>query len=124
MRLGHLDLPSDTCRAVGEVLGRIGDKWSVLIIVLLSDGPLRFNALRKEIGTISQKMLTMTLRGLERDGFVTRTVTPSIPPKVEYALTDLGRDVRLPLNTLATWALEHREQVAAARAAYDASERQ
>jgi DNA-binding HxlR family transcriptional regulator len=123
MRLGNLDLPSDTCRAVGEVLGRIGDKWSVLIIVLLSDGPMRFNALRNEIGTISQKLLTTTLRGLERDGFVTRTVTPSIPPKVEYALTDLGRDVRRPLNTLANWALEHREQVAAARAAYDASPR-
>lgn len=123
MRLGNLDLTSEACRAVGDVLGRIGDKWSVLIIVLLSDGPLRFSALRNEIGTISQKMLTTTLRGLERDGFVTRTVTPSIPPKVEYALTDLGREVRRPLNALANWALEHRDHVAAARAAYDARAR-
>lgn len=120
MKLGHLDIPSETCRAVGDVLGRIGEKWSVLIIVLLADGPMRFNALRREIGTVSQKMLTVTLRGLERDGYISRTVTPSIPPKVEYALTPLGRDVREPLHAIANWALTHHDDVARARAAYEA----
>jgi len=120
MKLGHLDIPSETCRAVGNVLGRIGDKWSVLIIVLLADGPMRFNGLMREIGTVSQKMLTATLRGLERDGYISRTVTPSIPPKVEYALTTLGNDVRLPLQTIASWALAHHDEVERARAAYDA----
>ncbi|WP_439815207.1 winged helix-turn-helix transcriptional regulator [Zavarzinia sp. CC-PAN008] len=120
MKLGHIELPSATCRAVGQVLARIGDKWSVLVIILLSHRSHRFNELRREIPVVSQKMLTTTLRGLERDGFVTRTVTPSIPPRVDYALTDLGRDVLVPLNAVAHWALEHQETVLAARAAYDA----
>ena len=119
MKLGNLELPSETCRTVGDVLGRIGNKWSVLVIVLLSRGEMRFNELLREIGTVSQKMLTSTLRGLERDGFVTRTVTPSIPPKVEYALTELGRDVLRPMNALAKWALQNRDSIAKARTAYD-----
>ncbi|RKG85615.1 transcriptional regulator [Corallococcus sp. CA049B] len=120
MKLGNLDLPSEVCRSVGDVLGRIGDKWSVLVIVLLADHPLRFSELRRTIGTVSQKMLTATLRGLERDGYLTRTVTPTIPPRVDYALTEMGRDVLVPLNALAHWALARREQVEAARRAYDA----
>ncbi|WP_167509126.1 winged helix-turn-helix transcriptional regulator [Corallococcus sicarius] len=121
MKLGHLDLPSEVCRSVGDVLGRIGDKWSVLVIVMLADGSLRFSELRRAIGTVSQKMLTATLRGLERDGYLTRTVTPTIPPRVDYALTEMGRDVLTPLNALAHWALARREQVEAARRAYDAT---
>ncbi|RKG79429.1 transcriptional regulator [Corallococcus exercitus] len=98
----------------------MGDKWSVLVIVMLAEHPLRFSELRRSIGTVSQKMLTATLRGLERDGYLTRTVTPSIPPRVDYALTEMGRDVLVPLNALAQWALARREQVEAARRAYDA----
>lgn len=119
MKLGNLDLPSEVCRSVGDVLGRIGDKWSVLVIVLLKNGSKRFSELRREIGTVSQKMLTTTLRGLERDGFVKRTVTPTIPPRVDYELTELGRDVLEPLNAMALWALSRREKVEAARKAYD-----
>lgn len=119
MRLGHLNLPSDVCRAVGDVLGRIGDKWAVMIIVMLKQRPLRFSELETRIPTVSKKMLTSTLRHLERDGYVLRTVTPSIPPRVDYELTDMGRDVLVPLSALANWALSHREMVAKARKAYD-----
>lgn len=120
MRLGHLDLPSDVCRSVGDVLGRVGDKWAVLIITMLKDGTLRFGELQRRVPTVSKKMLTATLRGLERDGYLTRTVTPSIPPRVDYGLTAMGRDVLKPLDALARWALDHRTEVEAARRAYDA----
>ena len=83
-----------SCAAVSGVLSRIGDKWSVLIVMLLSDGPKRFNQLRRMIGGVSQRMLTLTLRGLERDGLVTRTVFPTIPPRVDYELTPLGHSLR------------------------------
>lgn len=119
MRLGNLNLAAHECRSLGEVLARIGDKWSVLIIVMLADGGMRFSELRREIGTISQKMLTATLRGLERDGYLTRTVTPTTPPRVDYALTELGRDVLVPVHALATWAAERRPVIEAAREAYD-----
>ena len=92
MKPSPVHLPSD-CRAVSDVLARIGDKWSVLVVSRLGDGPLRFNELRRAIGGISQRMLTLTLRGLERDGLITRTVYPTIPPRVDYALTALGRDL-------------------------------
>ncbi len=120
MRLGNLDIPSDVCRSVGDVLGRIGDKWAVLIMVMLKDGDQRFSDLQRRIPPVSKKMLTVTLRGLERDGYLTRAVTPSIPPRVDYALTPMGRDVLRPLNALAQWALDHRLDVESARAAYDA----
>ncbi|MFO1237548.1 MAG: helix-turn-helix domain-containing protein [Alphaproteobacteria bacterium] len=120
MRLGNLNLPSEVCRSVGDVLGRIGDKWAVLIMVMLKEGDQRFGDLQRRIPPISKKMLTATLRGLERDGYLTRTVTPSIPPRVDYALTEMGRDVLKPLNALAQWALDHRTKVEAARRAYDA----
>jgi DNA-binding HxlR family transcriptional regulator len=119
MKLSNLCLPPDVCTSVGDVLGRIGNKWSVLIIVMLDEGPLRFTELRKRIGSVSQKMLTLTLRGLERDGYLKRTVTPSIPPRVDYELTTLGRDVMVPLMGLASWALGRRGAVEAARKRYD-----
>ena len=86
------DLPVETCRTLTATLARVGDKWSMLTIVSLEDGGLRFNALRRRIG-VSQKVLTSTLRGLERDGYITRAVTPTKPPRVDYELTDMGREV-------------------------------
>jgi DNA-binding HxlR family transcriptional regulator len=109
------------CRTVSETLARIGDKWSVLVVVRLGEGPMRFNQIRREIGGISQKMLTTTLRGLERDGYLTRTVTPSIPPRVDYALTDLGRDLLAPIRGLETFARRNQARIASARAAFDRS---
>src|ERR1700736_5486935 len=91
-----LRVPED-CRAVSEVLARVGDKWTVLVVTVLGDGPKRFNELRRALGSISQRMLTLTLRGLERDGLVTRTVFPTIPPRVDYALTRLGHSLLEPV---------------------------
>ena len=121
MTPGDTHLPSD-CRRVGAVLSRVGDKWSVLVVSLLADGPMRFNALKRRIGGISQRMLTLTLRGLERDGLVTRTLYPQVPPRVEYALTDLGRDLLGPVSALAGWALENQHRMEDARAAFDAAD--
>ncbi|MFY2560772.1 winged helix-turn-helix transcriptional regulator [Corallococcus terminator] len=118
---GTLDLPADVCRAVGDVLGRIGDKWAVLIIRMLTERSMRFNELRRAIPAVSQKMLTTTLRNLERDGYLTRSVTPTAPPRVDYALTALGRDVMVPMNQLAEWALAHRGHVERARKKFDAA---
>ena len=92
MKPRHNGLPAD-CRAISDVLARVGDKWSVLVVTRLGERPLRFNEMRRAIGGISQRMLTLTLRGLERDGLVTRTVFATIPPRVDYALTPLGRDL-------------------------------
>ena len=108
------------CRAVSGILSRIGDKWSVLIVMLLSNGPKRFSELRRTIGGISQRMLTLTLRGLERDGLVTRTVFPTIPPRVDYELTPLGQSLRGPVQTLGKWAFEHQRVILNARATFDA----
>ena len=120
MKPSNVRLTGD-CRPVGEILARIGDKWSVLVVTRLGKGPLRFSELRRELHGISQKMLTATLRGLERDGFVTRTVTPIIPPRVDYELTDLGRDLLVPVSALGSWAIRNKERVEAARQAYDHS---
>ena len=119
MPLGHPD-KVETCTAMGDILNRIGDKWSVMIVGYLTRRTMRFNELRHAIGGISQRMLTLTLRNLERDGLVTRTVYPEIPPRVEYQLTDLGRTLTEPLNALWDWAAAHQSEVAAARQAYDA----
>lgn len=108
------------CRAVSEILNRVGDKWSVLIVATLADGSKRFNELRREIPSISQRMLTLTLRGLERDGLVSRTVTPTIPPRVDYELTDLGRSLQGPVMALAEWAMANIEAVYEAQARFDA----
>jgi DNA-binding HxlR family transcriptional regulator len=110
----------ESCPAVRDVLNRVGDKWSVLIVQLLGDGPKRFSELRHTIEGISQRMLTLTLKGLERDGLVTRTVYPTIPPKVEYDLTDLGRTLRKPIQALAVWAHDNREKIQQARNRYEA----
>ena len=107
------------CRLVGPVLARIGDKWSVLVVMTLGDGPRRFTALKRAIGGISQRMLTFTLRGLERDGLVTRTVFPSVPPRVEYELTELGRSLRAPVMALGNWAFAHIPEIEAARRRFD-----
>ncbi|MFI6284049.1 winged helix-turn-helix transcriptional regulator [Streptomyces sp. NPDC051018] len=100
---------------VTDVLRRVGDKWSILVIVLLGRRPYRFNELHRGIETISQRMLTRTLRGLENDGLVHREVFPTVPPGVEYSLTPLGRSLLEPLSALADWVMEHRGAVAAAR---------
>jgi len=91
------------CRIVANVLDRIGDKWTIMVVGALSDGPMRFNAMMRKIGGVSHRMLTLTLRGLERDGMVLRTAYPTIPPKVEYELTALGRSLIVPLMTALEW---------------------
>jgi DNA-binding HxlR family transcriptional regulator len=102
------------------VLARIGDKWSLQVVITLADGQKRFSELRRSIEGISQRMLTLTLRGLERDGLITRTVFPTVPPRVDYELTPLGRTLIEPVHTLAKWANEHREPIQQARARFDA----
>ena len=111
---------SAECQAVNSVLARVGDKWSVLIVSLLGDGPRRFSQIKRMVGGISQRMLTLTLRGLERDGLVTRTVFPTVPPRVDYELTDLGRSLWVPVGALGGWARENQPKIEAARQAYDA----
>jgi DNA-binding HxlR family transcriptional regulator len=118
MKPSHTQLPSD-CRAVSDVLARIGDKWSVLVVSRLGEGPRRFNELRRSIGGISQRMLTLTLRGLERDGLITRTAFPTIPPRVDYALTALGRDLLTPVSALGAWAIRNQPKIAKAREQFD-----
>ena len=120
MKPRHKGLPSD-CRAVSDVLARVGDKWSVLVVTRLGGGSLRFNELRRSIGGISQRMLTLTLRGLERDGLITRTVFPTVPPQVEYALTALGRDLLQPVSALGDWALRNQAKIARARDQFDSA---
>ncbi|BBB99556.1 DNA-binding HxlR family transcriptional regulator [Bradyrhizobium japonicum] len=127
----HIDVTAETglprgpgthqdCRGVASVLSRVGDKWSVLVIMLLRDGPRRFNELKRTINGISQRMLTLTLRGLERDGLVTRTVFPTIPPRVDYELTDLGRGLAVPVMALGEWAFAHLPEIEGARNDFDA----
>jgi DNA-binding HxlR family transcriptional regulator len=113
----------DVCRMVSETLARIGDKWTVLVVELLcgGKGPMRFNEIRRTIGSISQRMLTLTLRGLERDGLVTRTVYPTIPPRVDYELTKLGHTLRGPLVAVAEWARANRPAIDEARKLFDAT---
>jgi DNA-binding HxlR family transcriptional regulator len=108
------------CRALAQVLDRIGDKWTVLVVGILSGGPQRFTTILRTIGGVSHRMLTLTLRGLERDGLVTRTVYPSIPPKVEYELTDLGCSLIEPLKSLSSWGRKNRPAIEDARIRFDA----
>ena len=130
--VGHTDVPAldqpanaapehstGGCRAVAPVLNRVGDKWSMLIIMTLSAGPRRFNELKRQIDGISQRMLTLSLRGLERDGLVSRTVTPSIPPRVDYELTELGISLREPVKGLGEWAIAHIDCIRAAQRRFD-----
>jgi DNA-binding HxlR family transcriptional regulator len=118
MKPGHMHVTED-CRAVSDVLQRIGDKWSIPVVGRLGPGPMRFSELRTVIGGISQKMLTTTLRSLERDGFVTRTAFATIPPRVDYELTDLGRELLVPVNALGDWARDNIVRINAARARFD-----
>jgi DNA-binding HxlR family transcriptional regulator len=113
------DHRSTDCRAVSSVLARVGDKWSVLIIVLLGDGPKRFNEIKRMVGGISQRMLTLTLRGLERDGLVTRTIFPTIPPRVDYELTKLGRSLQTAVVPLGSWAQTHIADINKAQDKFD-----
>jgi DNA-binding HxlR family transcriptional regulator len=119
---GHTD-DTENCRVVADVVARIGDKWTVYVVRLLSDGTMRFNEIKRAIPAISQRMLTLTLRGLERDGLVVRTVYPTIPPRVDYELTELGRTLIETLRELGDWALANRAKVEKARAAFDAKEK-
>ncbi len=108
-----------SCMLVSDVLARVGSKWSILIIGALGHGPRRFSELKRDVQGISQRMLTLTVRGLERDGLIERTVTPSIPPRVDYALTDLGRSLLKPVSALGEWAVENRAAVERARLVFD-----
>jgi len=116
------DPSSPVCRTISTLLSRIGDKWTVLVVQTLAEGPRRFNELRREIPSVSQRMLTLTLRNLERDGLVNRTVTPSIPPRVDYELTELGQSLQKPICGLANWATENVEAIHDAQAKYDAAQ--
>src|SRR6476660_6960708 len=114
------DPSNPVCRTISTLLARIGDKWTVLVVQTLGDGSRRFNELRREIPSVSQRMLTLTLRNLERDGLVNRTVTPTIPPRVDYELTALGKSLQKPICGLATWAIDHVDAIHQAQARYDA----
>jgi DNA-binding HxlR family transcriptional regulator len=115
---GNLHVPED-CRAVSEVLSRVGDKWTILVVSELGNGRKRFNEIRRALGSISQRMLTLTLRGLERDGLVTRTVFPTIPPRVDYELTGLGRSLLEPVSGIGLWARQNRSAIQEARQRFD-----
>ena len=128
MSVGHTDVPvpldlHDDC-PVREVLDRVGDKWSVMVIVLLGQRTHRFNELHRAVEGISQRMLTLTVRALERDGLVNRTVYPTVPPRVDYELTELGQTLLVPLGALSTWANDHRGDIQAAREKHDRQSRQ
>ena len=113
----NLHVPED-CRAVSEVLSRVGDKWTILVVSELGNGPKRFNEIRRALGSISQRMLTLTLRGLERDGLVTRTVTPTVPVTVTYDVTDLGISLQRVMLGLKEWAEAHMGDVLTNREHY------
>jgi DNA-binding HxlR family transcriptional regulator len=111
---------NDDCRVVIQMLDRIGDKWTVLVVDALQDGPVRFNALMRSVDGISHRMLTLTLRSLEADGLVLRTAYATIPPRVDYALTELGRSLIEPLAALAIWVKQNRSAIEKARMRYQA----
>ena len=113
------DPTSPVCRTISTLLSRIGDKWTVLVVGTLGEGSRRFNELRREIPSVSQRMLTLTLRNLERDGLVSRTVTPSIPPRVDYELTKLGHSLLKPIMAMSQWAIDNIEEIHGAQAQFD-----
>jgi DNA-binding HxlR family transcriptional regulator len=113
------DFGTDDCRALSSILARVGDKWTVLIVVLLGDGSKRFNEIRRMVGGISQRMLTFTLRGLGRDGLVTRTVYPTTPPRVDYELTILGSTLWKAVEPLSSWARAHLREILTSRNQFD-----
>ena len=119
MTVQLLNPSSEDCRNLSSILARVGDKWTVLIVVLLGDGPKRFNEIKRMVGGISQRMLTFTLRGLERDGLVTRTVFPTTPPRVEYELTQLGSTLWEAVEPLSSWARTHVSKILTSREKFD-----
>ena len=127
MKHEHTDVPalppnahlSKECRGVDAVFSRVGEKWSVLLIMLLRDRSRRSNELKRMVGGISQRMLTLTLRGLERDGLIMRTVYPTVPPRVDYELTPLGHELSEPVRALGEWAHKHQAEIETARQSYD-----
>lgn len=110
---------TEVCGTIADLLARVGDKWSLLIVTTLGAGPLRFNELRRRIGGISQKMLSSTLKVLERDGLISRSVIATVPPQVEYALTELGQELLQPVSALAEWTSANTPRIMAARAEFD-----
>ena len=118
------DPTNPVCRTISTLLSRIGDKWTVLVVTSLGGGSKRFNELRREIPSVSQRMLTLTLRNLERDGLVRRTVTPSIPPRVDYELTELGRSLQAPICGLVTWSMNNVGAIHEAQERYDSDHAQ
>lgn len=117
-----IEIQSSDCQKISQVLARVGEKWSILIIMMLSGGPRRFTELKRSINGISQRMLTLCLRGLERDGLVNRNVIAVMPPHVEYSLTPLGVSLTKPVIALGSWASDHIADIDAARAAFDQQE--
>lgn len=119
MSNGGSDDGSANCKALTQILDRIGDKWTIMVVGALSHGTMRFNELQRRIPGISHKMLTTTLRGLERDGLVRRTAFATIPPRVDYNLTVAGQSLKEPLLTLAAWAREHHDSIVNSREIFD-----
>lgn len=113
------DPASKDCRLVGDILSRVGDKWSMLVVMTLLDGPLHFNELKRAIRGVSQQMLSRNLRALERDGLVTRTVHVGVPVRVAYALSELGRSLSGPVKALSSWAIDSGPVIEASRKVYD-----
>lgn len=114
------DSDHSQCQMISSLLDRVGDKWTVMVVGVLADGPVRFNAIMREVGGVSHRMLTLTLRGLERDGIVERRAFPTIPPKVEYELTPLGQSLVEPLEQVMNWVRLNQEIIEKARGAFDA----
>ena len=110
---------AETCKALGNILDRVGDKWTVMVVGILSDGPMRFNALQRAVAGVSHRMLTLTLRGLERDGLVKRTAFATTPPRVDYELTKLGHSLKKPLEILAEWVRVNQSAIEQARKDFD-----
>ncbi|MGV3621580.1 MAG: winged helix-turn-helix transcriptional regulator [Archangium sp.] len=110
----------EACSPSRHIMAKVGDKWSMLVVIALRSGPLRFNELKRAVHHASQRMLTLTLRGLERDGLLTRTVTPTKPPRVDYELTELGHSLRKPVEALGGWAIENQKRIERAQQKYDA----
>ncbi|TCD12313.1 winged helix-turn-helix transcriptional regulator [Oricola cellulosilytica] len=121
MKPQHINELGELCRPVGDLLAAISSKWVVLILIRLSERPKRFSELKREIGTISQKVLTSVLRDLEKNGIVERVVTPTVPPRVDYSLTRLGQSLLEPVRALGRWAVAHEDEVAEARTRYEES---
>ncbi|ASK94614.1 transcriptional regulator [Xanthomonas citri pv. vignicola] len=113
---------ADTCKALGNMLDRVGDQWTVMVVGMLSGGAMRFNALQRAVPGVSHRMLTLALRGLERDGLVKRIAFATVPPKVEYGLTPLGLSLKAPLEVLAKWVQKNRSAVELARSTFDQSD--